>query len=434
MKKFTFVFTLIAFVLTQTIQGQVAINNDGSDANSDATLHVKDNSNNDVFYIDAATGAVAVHSLTPFAGDIFSSFATGTNWAINGYAVNGVAVYGEASGSGIGLFGLVDNSDGSGVRAINLNSSGWGLIAAGSGITPTTLNNHSAGIATTGNDGIFASGQSTTGTGVLASGNDVSSTYLLTDGSGGAFTGDETGVVAWGINSSSGTGVIGVGNGIGSPSVLTGGSGGAFTGDEIGVYGTATTTGWNGYGGYFENDGAYAYVGGWQGFPSYTARKILGNGSVSTIVKSVDNELITMTCPEAPEVLFQDFGIGRLSNGKAHISIDPNFSKNINVSESHPLKVFITLEGDCNGVYVTNKSALGFDVIELQNGRSNVSFSWQIVATRANDEIILKDGRIRVSDNSQRFQPAPDRMLLKSQKIKKQENKVLENISIKNQK
>jgi len=33
--------------------------------------------------------------------------------------------------------------------------------------------------------------------------------------------------------------------------------------------------------------------------------------------------------------------------------------------------MFIQLEGDCNRVYVSNKSSEGFDVIELQNGQSN---------------------------------------------------------------
>ena len=47
--------------------------------------------------------------------------------------------------------------------------------------------------------------------------------------------------------------------------------------------------------------------------------------------------------------------------------------------------MFIQLEGDCNGVYVTQKSAEGFMVKELQNGNSNVSFSWHIVANRKDD-------------------------------------------------
>ena len=53
------------------------------------------------------------------------------------------------------------------------------------------------------------------------------------------------------------------------------------------------------------------------------------------------------------------------------------------MSNEHPLKVFIQLEGDCNGVFVTNKSAEGFTVNEMNQGTSNVQFSWHIVANRA---------------------------------------------------
>ena len=45
------------------------------------------------------------------------------------------------------------------------------------------------------------------------------------------------------------------------------------------------------------------------------------------------------------------------------------------------MKVFVQLEGDCKGVYV-QKGATGFDVIELQGGNSNVSFSYRVVAKR----------------------------------------------------
>ena len=141
------------------------------------------------------------------------------------------------------------------------------------------------------------------------------------------------------------------------------------------------------YGGYFYSGGtsgtsSYAYAGARYGNTNY---KIIGNGNVSTIVDGVDGNKKIMFAPEAPEVLFEDYGIGQLSNGAAYIDIDANFTNNIIVDADHPLKVFIQLEGDCNGVYVTQKSAEGFMVKELQNGNSNVSFSWHIVANRKDD-------------------------------------------------
>ena len=64
--------------------------------------------------------------------------------------------------------------------------------------------------------------------------------------------------------------------------------------------------------------------------------------------------------------------------------LDPILAKNIIGNEKHPLKVIIQLEGECNGVYVTEKTQHGFKVKELKNGNSNVPFTWHIAANRAN--------------------------------------------------
>jgi len=50
------------------------------------------------------------------------------------------------------------------------------------------------------------------------------------------------------------------------------------------------------------------------------------------------------------------------------------------------MMVFIQLEGDCRGVYVTNKTASGFDVVELQGGTSNANFSYRVVCRRKHYE------------------------------------------------
>lgn len=83
-------------------------------------------------------------------------------------------------------------------------------------------------------------------------------------------------------------------------------------------------------------------------------------------------------------------------------------SDHIFVDERHPMKVFIQLEGDCNGVYVTEKTKNGFKVKELQNGRSNVSFSWNMVANRA--DTLEKDGTIASKHVDVRFPIGPKKM------------------------
>ncbi|SEP80333.1 hypothetical protein [Flavobacterium urocaniciphilum] len=155
------------------------------------------------------------------------------------------------------------------------------------------------------------------------------------------------------------------------------------------------------YGGYFEggvssaSTPSYSYTGikyrhtnsgGNNG--STTDYKVIGNGTASTLIPDQNNVPRVMFCPEAPEVLFEDYGIGKLENGEAYIKIDEILAKSIIVDEKHPLKVFIQLEGDCNGVFVSEKTIEGFRVIELNNGKSNISFSWHIVANRANSKDI----------------------------------------------
>ena len=167
--------------------------------------------------------------------------------------------------------------------------------------------------------------------------------------------------------------------------------------------------------------GAYMYSGGSSSNSSWayggarynnTNYKIIGNGNVSTIVDGAtrSSRQKVMFAPEAPEVLFEDYGTGQLNGGRADITIDPIFANNIHVDASHPLKVFIQLEGDCNGVYVTNKSKDGFTVVELNKGRSNVSFSWHIVANRKDVEGATDEERVIYS--SLRFPDAPTKIEL----------------------
>jgi hypothetical protein len=48
--------------------------------------------------------------------------------------------------------------------------------------------------------------------------------------------------------------------------------------------------------------------------------------------------------------------------------------------------VFVTPEGDCKGLYVTQKSPAGFVVRELQGGRSTLTFDYRIVAKPLDDD------------------------------------------------
>ena len=231
--------------------------------------------------------------------------------------------------------------------------------------------------------------------------------------------GQATGVVGYNdsvTNKSGGNGVYGItgqtngfgvigqnvstkhGRGIGVMGIGSQATGNFFEVGE-GVMGNGTTTGVIGYadsaaktcaGGYFQNTASFAYVGYTLAATNY---KINGNGSVATIVKDQNNNNINLFCPEAPEILFQDYGQGQLVSGKTHINLDPNYAKNVTVNEKHALRVIITMNDPCpNTIYVTNRTATGFDVIENNNGTSNASFTYEVIANRA-DEVNM-DGSI----------------------------------------
>lgn len=354
-------------------------------------------------------GQVVINNTTPFAGDVFSSFAAGTNAAINGYANgSGEAVYGQNTGTGFTMVGITTNNNPAvygqgpniGTYGIASAANGTGLLGVGpasvtaDGVNGTAGNNQAMG-------GVFLN-TNASGTGLIVGGNNVATMNYLINGSGIAATSTAFGIVSFATDATSGNGIAASGNNLGIIN-FAGGSGGTFRGQTIGVYGIANSGANDTWGGYFSNanNGAgasYAYVGGIT--PGGTMRKIDGNGSAGTIVKDLQGNLIILTCPEAPEILFEDYGVGQLVNGKAHIDLDPIFAKNVTINEKHPLRVFIQLEGDCNGVYVTNKTSTGFDVVELNNGKSNVKFVYHVVANRAdevdeNGNIISKNADVR---------------------------------------
>ena len=277
----------------------------------------------------------------------FSDVTTGVNSLLFD---NGTAVGINTTAPG-GTFHVVSNVQ-FGIFGQNVNPGGGGLVG---------LNSAAAGTA--GGPGVFGGTSQSAGPGV------------------------------GGVNANpTGTGVAGAGNN--QPGfILPTGSGGAFTGLTTGVF--ARSTGATGEGLRVQQGADIVRVGFFDGTTFF---KINGTGTVSTNAIDVTDpdrrRRITLHAPEAPEILFEDYGSGRLVAGRAHVEIDPRFTGTVLVDDKHPLRVFIQLEDDENivGVVVKNKSARGFDVVERMGGRSSAAFSWHIVANRADE--ILPSGRL----------------------------------------
>ncbi len=155
--------------------------------------------------------------------------------------------------------------------------------------------------------------------------------------------------------------------------------------DAFGVVGYAYCNTSTRAGGYFEADNyagalqGYAYVGTTVGAVS---RKITGTASVSEIIPTSNHGRITMTCPESPEYWYQDYGTVKLVNGKAHVDLDPILADIIFVNDSNPIRVFCTPVDmlDYNGVAIINRTASGFDIVEVNEGTHSGKLDYQLVA------------------------------------------------------
>jgi hypothetical protein len=293
-----------------------------NDRGQDIDFRIESDSEDQMFVVDAANDHIFVRDTSPFpALDTFTVVSPTGLYPINSYAI------GQGNSANYGQHGSFST-------ATTFNVAG-AFDGTGHGGGYSTLNGINLGLVATGYEyGVF--GSATGAGGVTRAGGFFQNT-------------DGLGTIA------------------------------AFS-EVAGLYAAG---GGDYYGGYFDGNVSgndWSYVGFNFGGIDY---KIIGAGTVSTLVQDETGKNRTLFCPEATEILFQDYGEGKLINGVAYIIMDPVVTKNIHVDKKSPLRVFIQLEGDCNGVFVSDKTKNGFRVKELKNGQSNTAFSWQIVATRA---------------------------------------------------
>lgn len=116
------------------------------------------------------------------------------------------------------------------------------------------------------------------------------------------------------------------------------------------------------------------------GYGVYYVGGLGGSGEKNAIVRTSKGP-VAVYCQESPENWFEDFGEGKLNNGYCRIKLDDLFLETVTINEQYPMKVFIQLRDNCNGSYVKTKLD-EFDVLELQNGKSNAEFSYRVVAKR----------------------------------------------------
>ena len=306
--------------------------------------------------LTAATSGSAVNSAMTGLSSVWHGGFYATSF-INASGIVALNNAGVNTGTGLGLLAQTSQSNGRGVEGDNFNANGIGTIAfnaAASGAGSGT-----AIYGQTAQSGGFAyQGYNTNANGIAMGLAGENSTLFTVAGSGAAINGTTYGIFTY------------------SQSLV---SAGIYTNQLLN--GACRVNYYNG-----------------------TQYKILGTGTVSTIVDDMNDKKVVMHAPETPEIYFQDYGSGQLVNGKAHITLDPTFAKNVTINDKHPLRVFVQLEGDCKGVYITNKTTAGFDVVELNAGTSDVAFQWSITCNRA--DVKLKGGYIGHNEDM-RFEDAP---------------------------
>lgn len=180
-----------------------------------------------------------------------------------------------------------------------------------------------------------------------------------------------------GVYASTATGGIGFfarGNGLSTFPTTINPAGVVAQGTIRGMMGEArSTTTEPRMGGYFTNSDAttYSRVAARSAGINY---KILGTGTVNTVVQDGKGGLYLLTAPEAPEFLFLDFGEARLERGEAYIELEPALLPHIDIQR---LQVWVTPLGPCAGLYVVrHPSGRGFQVRERRGGHSTVGFVW----------------------------------------------------------
>jgi len=155
------------------------------------------------------------------------------------------------------------------------------------------------------------------------------------------------------------------------------------SGTNYGVYGRSNSP--NGYGiyGYCPTGGA-----GYAGYFSGNVH-IAGNahvaGTFTADAKECVQEIeggkkVTLYAMESPEYWFEDFGTGQLENGQAVVQIERVFAQTVNTDMGY--YVFLTPNGECNGLYISKKNRDCFEVQELGGGTSTITFDYRIVAKR----------------------------------------------------
>ena len=282
--------------------------------------------------------------------------------------VGASAVYGNnsaTSGSGTnGMYGSTSSPAGAGMVGVNFSTGGSGVYGQTYGDAAGTSGVVGIADSTSGSDQIYGVyGQAANGVGVYgqhASRSSTGSTYFLPVG-------------VWADGGSAGVGLF---------ATADSGNAGLFMNDGTGESNATLYT-------EAQNSNGFPFVA--RNNPNNNGCWVdnLGNinctGSKNAVVP-VDGgaHKVALSAIESPKNWFEDFGSAQLSSGAAVVAIDPEFLQTVNTETDY--MVIPVPNGECKGLYVTNKKPASFEVREMGGGTSSIRFDYRIVVLRKNYE------------------------------------------------
>jgi hypothetical protein len=90
-------------------------------------------------------------------------------------------------------------------------------------------------------------------------------------------------------------------------------------------------------------------------------------------------ERVASYAAQSSAPILQDIGEGRLIAGQARVTIDASLGRMFDRQASYQVEV--SAEGPSHGLYVADRSATSFRVVENDGGHSTIPFGYRIVAT-----------------------------------------------------
>jgi hypothetical protein len=298
-----------------------------------------------------------------------------------------VAGYEDAtSGFTNGVLGQSVSSNGNGVIGFENATSGFTNGVSGQSISPNGngvigVNNSNTGDF---NNGVLGINNATSGNAYGVAGTTATSGF----GAGVAGAVFATSGTAFGVfgqtNSPDGTPVFGAANSTsGFPTAVVG----FLDSNDGGVAGQ-----------FVAHTGAGLILQGLSG-PNFSQvfsvdgnLHITGNltvdGTKSSTARLQSGREVALYAVESPENWFEDFGSAELKGGVAWVPLDSSFAEATNAAITY--HVFLTPNGDSNGLYVARKAPTGFEVREHGSSGSNVAFDYRTVVRRRGYETIRR--------------------------------------------